>query len=218
MGAGRTELLMTIFGAWEGKFTREIEVRGKHVDVDSPGDAIRNGIGFVTEDRKRFGLILEQTILDNMTLAALKHLSKFLHTDRGSSKPHRPPCVRCVLRPIRRTTRQHALGRQPAKIVLGKWLLTNPRVLFRRTDTRIDVGAKQRSTPSQRLASEGVAIGRHPNCPSAWPVRSRDRAAQGRLTANSPERGTARKSNGGRDGIINDERKETAYNPGVRAD
>ena len=62
MGAGRTELLMAIFGAWPGKSSGETIVEGKPVKISSPTDAIENGIGFVTEDRKRFGLILEQTI------------------------------------------------------------------------------------------------------------------------------------------------------------
>ncbi len=82
MGAGRTELLMTIFGAWQGAFTREILVDGKPVSIGSPADAISNGVGFVTEDRKRFGLILEQTILDNMTLAGLRTISG------RADKPH----------------------------------------------------------------------------------------------------------------------------------
>src|SRR4029434_10057763 len=75
MGAGRTELLTAVFGAWPGRYKRQIAVDGKDVRIDSPADAIRHGIGFVTEDRKRFGLILEQTILDNMTLAGLRRIS-----------------------------------------------------------------------------------------------------------------------------------------------
>ncbi|MGB5012983.1 MAG: ATP-binding cassette domain-containing protein, partial [Pyrinomonadaceae bacterium] len=67
MGAGRTELLMGIFGAWNGKYGRQITIDGKAASIGSPADAINQGIGFVTEDRKRFGLILEQTVLDNMT-------------------------------------------------------------------------------------------------------------------------------------------------------
>jgi D-xylose transport system ATP-binding protein len=74
MGAGRSELLMAIFGAWNGKKSGEIFVEGRKVSIDSPRDAIENGIGFVTEDRKRFGLLLEQTILDNLTLAGLKRI------------------------------------------------------------------------------------------------------------------------------------------------
>jgi len=71
-GAGRSELLMAIFGAHPGKATGEIFVEGKRVSIPNPSEAIKNGIGFVTEDRKRYGLILEQAILDNMTLAGLK--------------------------------------------------------------------------------------------------------------------------------------------------
>src|SRR5215213_3614558 len=79
MGAGRSELLMSIFGAWQGKTSREIYVENRQISIDAPSDAIRHGIGFVTEDRKRFGLLLEQPILDNMTLAGLKRISgKFL--------------------------------------------------------------------------------------------------------------------------------------------
>ncbi len=69
MGSGRSELLMAVFGAHAGRKSGEIFVDGKAVEVKRPSDAIKHGIGFVTEDRKRYGLILEQTILKNMTLA-----------------------------------------------------------------------------------------------------------------------------------------------------
>src|SRR5216684_2464233 len=75
MGSGRSELLMAIFGAHAGRKSAEILVDGKRVQINQPADAIKHGIGFVTEDRKRYGLILEQTILKNMTLAGLRKLS-----------------------------------------------------------------------------------------------------------------------------------------------
>src|SRR3989475_9594719 len=75
MGSGRTELLMAIFGADPGRKSAEIYVDGRLVQIKQPADAIRQGIGFVTEDRKRYGLILDQTILRNMTLAGLRKLS-----------------------------------------------------------------------------------------------------------------------------------------------
>src|SRR5438874_963664 len=75
MGSGRSELLMAIFGAHAGRKSADLFVGGQGIQVNHPYDAIKNGIGFVTEDRKRYGLILEQTILKNMTLAALRHLS-----------------------------------------------------------------------------------------------------------------------------------------------
>ena len=162
MGAGRSELLMSVFGAWEGRFSREIEVGGKKVNVDSPSDAIRNGIGFVTEDRKRFGLILEQTILDNMTLAALKSISgRFLtHFSREQRAASASMQALKVKADSPMTITNTLSGGNQQKVVLGKWLLTNPRVLFLDEPTRgIDVGAKQEIYAEiNRLASEGVAI------------------------------------------------------------
>ena len=63
MGAGRTDLLMAIFGAHAGSSTGEILIEGKRAIINRPSDAIRLGLGFVTEDRKRFGLVIDQTTL-----------------------------------------------------------------------------------------------------------------------------------------------------------
>ena len=162
MGAGRTELLMAIFGAWQGRCSREIEVEGKRTTIDSPGDAIAKGVGFVTEDRKRFGLILEQTILDNMTLAGLRSISGRFVTNRtretiaanGSMKS-----LRIKANSPLAVTETLSGGNQQ-KVVLGKWLLTNPKVLFLDEPTRgIDVGSKQEIYAEiNKLASEGMAI------------------------------------------------------------
>ncbi|MCA1628375.1 MAG: ATP-binding cassette domain-containing protein, partial [Acidobacteria bacterium] len=81
MGAGRSELLMGIFGAHVGRTSGEVLIEGKPVKINSPAEAIRQGLGFVTEDRKRFGLVLDQTILNNMTLAGLKNISGRFVTD-----------------------------------------------------------------------------------------------------------------------------------------
>jgi len=162
MGAGRTELLTAIFGAWQGRYEREIAIEGRAVDVDSPSDAIRHGIGFVTEDRKRFGLILEQTILDNMTLAALWRISggPLTHRTRetvAASGPIRTLGIRAA---SSMTVTNTLSGGNQQKVVLGKWLLTNPKVLFLDEPTRgIDVGAKQEIYAEiNKLASEGMAI------------------------------------------------------------
>ena len=81
MGSGRSELLMAIFGAHPGRKSAEILVAGQPIEINQPSDAIKHGIGFVTEDRKRYGLILDQTILRNMTLAGLRRLSGRLITN-----------------------------------------------------------------------------------------------------------------------------------------
>ena len=162
MGAGRTELLMAIFGAWQGKYSREIEVDGKPAAITSPADAIGLGIGFVTEDRKRFGLILEQTILDNMTLAGLRSISgKFVTNRTRETMAARGPMQSLRIKANSPLTVAGTLsGGNQQKVVLGKWLLTNPKVLFLDEPTRgIDVGAKQEIYAEiNKLAKDGMAI------------------------------------------------------------
>ena len=161
MGAGRSELLMSIFGA-QAERSGEIFVDGKQVRVDSPADAIRHGIGFVTEDRKRFGLILDQTILNNLTLAALKRISgKFVtNSSREISAAGAPMQNLRIKAGSVMTVAGTLSGGNQQKVVLGKWLLTAPKVLFLDEPTRgIDVGAKQEIYAQiNRLAETGLAI------------------------------------------------------------
>lgn len=162
MGAGRSELLMSIFGAWKGKYSRTLLMNGKEVKIDSPRDAIEHGIGFVTEDRKRFGLILEQTILDNMTLAGLKKISgAFLtHRTKEGIAVQGPMSSLRVKANSPLTITGTLSGGNQQKVVLGKWLLTGPKILFLDEPTRgIDVGAKQEIyTEINKLAKQGLAI------------------------------------------------------------
>ncbi len=162
MGAGRTELLMSIFGAWQGPVSRRIEIGGRQANINSPGDAISQGVGFVTEDRKRFGLILEQTILDNMTLAGLRTISgKFVTNRTRETIAAKGPMQSLRIKANSPLTIAGTLsGGNQQKVVLGKWLLTNPKVLFLDEPTRgIDVGAKQEIYAEiNRLAKEGLAI------------------------------------------------------------
>jgi D-xylose transport system ATP-binding protein len=162
MGAGRTELLTAVFGAWQGKYSRSIEIDGRAISIDSPADAIANGIGFVTEDRKRFGLILEQTILDNITLAGLKNIAGRLLTSRMRESAAAQGAMRSLR--IKATSSLAVTGTlsggNQQKVVLGKWLLTDPKVLFLDEPTRgIDVGAKQEIYAEiNKLAEQGLAI------------------------------------------------------------
>jgi len=162
MGAGRSELLMAVFGAQAGRSGGEFFVDGKKIQLNSPADAIRHGIGFVTEDRKRFGLVLDQTILNNLTLAALKQISgRFILNPgketaaAGSSMQALRVKAGSVL-----TVTGNLSGGNQQKVVLGKWLLTDPKVLFLDEPTRgIDVGAKQEIYAQiNRLAEAGLAI------------------------------------------------------------
>ena len=162
MGAGRSELLMSVFGAWRGRYSREVLIGGVPTTINSPADAIARGVGFVTEDRKRFGLILDQTILDNMTLAGLRSISGKIVTNRSREiKAARRPMEALRIKAGSPLTIAGTLsGGNQQKVVLGKWLLTEPKVLFLDEPTRgIDVGAKQEIYAEiNELAKQGLAI------------------------------------------------------------
>ncbi|HYX29081.1 MAG TPA: ATP-binding cassette domain-containing protein [Pyrinomonadaceae bacterium] len=162
MGSGRSELLMAIFGAHAGRKSAEVFVNGVRVQINSPNDAIDHGIGFVTEDRKRYGLILDQTILRNMTLAGLRKLSgRFItNEDAEAAAGERAASDLRIKANSVFTVVGTLSGGNQQKVVLAKWLLTKPRVLFLDEPTRgIDVGAKQEIYAQiNRLAESGLAI------------------------------------------------------------
>ncbi len=165
LGAGRSEVLMTLFGAFGSRVRGEILVDGKRVRIASPADAIRHGLGFVTEDRKRFGLVLDQSILNNMTLAGLPRIAaRFggLLTDKGKEMRLGEQAARDLRVKARSVLAEVGTlsGGNQQKVVLGKWLLTNPKVLLLDEPTRgIDVGAKQEIYREiNRLAQTGMGI------------------------------------------------------------
>ena len=162
MGAGRSELLMAIFGAHARRAVGEVLIEGQRVRIESPADAIKHGLGFVTEDRKRYGLVLDQTILNNMTLAGLARISgRFVtNLDAEAAAGNRSMKeLRVKANSVFAVTGTLSGGNQQ-KVVLAKWLLTNPRVLFLDEPTRgIDVGAKQEIYAQiNKLAKSGLAI------------------------------------------------------------
>jgi D-xylose transport system ATP-binding protein len=162
MGAGRSDLLMGIFAAHPGRTTGEVSIDGRVARINNPSDAIRHGVGFVTEDRKRYGLVLDQTILNNMTLASLDKISgKFLtDIDAEAAMAEREMRNLRVKAPNVFTIAGTLSGGNQQKVVLAKWLLTRPAVLFLDEPTRgIDIGAKQEIYAEiNRLASSGLAI------------------------------------------------------------
>jgi D-xylose transport system ATP-binding protein len=162
MGAGRSDLLMAIFGAHAGRVSGSIKLAGRPIQIRSPAEAIKQGIGFVTEDRKRFGLVLDQTILNNMTLAGLRRISgRFITSvDAESAAGERAMKELRVKANSVFTISGTLSGGNQQKVVLAKWLLTNPRVLFLDEPTRgIDVGAKQEIYAQiNKLAESGLAI------------------------------------------------------------
>ncbi len=145
-----------------GKVSGEILIEGKRASINSPSDAIKHGIGFVTEDRKRLGLILDQTVLNNMTLAALTDLSGRFITHRGREKTFGEKArkdLRVKTSSVETVVGTLSGGNQQ-KVVLAKWLLTNPKILFLDEPTRgIDIGAKgEIQALVNELAKEGLGV------------------------------------------------------------
>ena len=163
MGAGRTELAMSIFGrAYGTRISGTVLKNGKEIDVSSIDKAIANGIAYATEDRKAYGLILIEQIKDNITLANLEEVS-----DVGVINEPRELTVtreyRDKLNIKCSSILQLAInlsGGNQQKVVLSKWLFANPDILILDEPTRgIDVGAKYEIyTIINRLASEGKGI------------------------------------------------------------
>ncbi|HSP17174.1 MAG TPA: ATP-binding cassette domain-containing protein [Thermoanaerobaculia bacterium] len=162
VGAGRSELMMAIFGAHPGRKSGRFFVGGSAVSIDEPSQAIAAGIGFVTEDRKRYGLLLDQTLVANLTLAALKRISGRIvtHPDAETVAGERSMKELRIKASSVFAVAGTLSGGNQQKVVLAKWLLTEPKVLFLDEPTRgIDVGAKQEIyVQIDRLASQGLAI------------------------------------------------------------
>ncbi|MDX3924470.1 MAG: sugar ABC transporter ATP-binding protein [Shinella sp.] len=162
LGAGRTEVLETIFGSSEGRRNGEIRLDGHMVHIRSPLDARRLGIALVTEDRKSQGLHLHDSITDNVALPLVGRMSRFgLRSFAGEASVARVAVetlgVRCGS--IDQLAGTLSGGNQQ-KVVIGKWLATNPRVLLLDEPTRgIDVGAKREIYDLIfELARKGLAI------------------------------------------------------------
>ena len=163
MGAGRTELAMSVFGRAYGRgISGEVRLHGRLVDVGTIGKAIAAGLAYVTEDRKHYGLVLEDDIRHNVTLANLSAVSSAAVVDRGReyrvAEDYRQRLrIRCssVFQEV-----VNLSGGNQQKVVLAKWLFADPEVLILDEPTRgIDVGAKfEIYTLMAELAAAGKCV------------------------------------------------------------
>ena len=146
MGAGRSELLLHIFGAWGRRRAGLVQLRGRELIRHSPHEAISRGLVMVTEDRKRLGLVLDQSISFNLSLSSLMRYARQGFLDAASEHTgNRGYFERLRIKAPHLEARVGGLsGGNQQKVVIGKALMTDPQVVFLDEPTRgIDVGAKQ---------------------------------------------------------------------------
>jgi ribose transport system ATP-binding protein len=160
MGAGRTEVARAIIGA--DLSTGVVEVKGKRVTVRNPADAVKNGIGYLSEDRKRYGLLLDQDVVRNVMLSSLPGMTRagFVR-DLDGRRVARQMVDQLAIRTPSVTQRTKNLsGGNQQKVVLAKWLVRDCDVLIVDEPTRgIDVGAKDEIYGLlTNLAAQGKSI------------------------------------------------------------
>lgn len=161
MGAGRTELVSSIFGVYPGKKTGEIIIDGQKVTIKNSIDAINFGIALVSEDRKGSGLVLNMNVKENISMASLKKVSTlFLDENKEIKNAQHYINFLNIKTPNFETVVNNLSGGNQQKVVLGKWLLTQPKVLILDEPTRgIDIGAKYEIYEiMNQLVDQGVIV------------------------------------------------------------
>ena len=178
MGAGRTELLMHLFGAWGHRVSGDVTLRGQPFPAPTPRDAITRGLVLVSEDRKRYGLISPQPIGFNLSLSSLSRFTRTPPLSRGPRDGLYTRDLALIDTPAEHDANQHFFtslrikapdqhtrvgglsGGNQQKVVLGKALMTEPAVVLLDEPTRgIDVGAKLEVYELiNQLTTEGKAV------------------------------------------------------------
>jgi D-xylose transport system ATP-binding protein len=162
LGAGRTELVTTVFGEY-GKVTDgSIVLEGEELKIRSSRDAIEHGISLVPEDRKGQGLILIQTILNNVSLPNLNQFAKFGRLDKDAELrvSMEQASDLAIKAPNLQVLVSALSGGNQQKVVIAKWLMSDPKILIMDDPTRgVDVGAKYEIYKlMNELAEQGVSI------------------------------------------------------------
>jgi inositol transport system ATP-binding protein len=161
MGSGRSEVLETVFGIYPAE-SGKIRVKGKEVKIREPHQAIAAGLGLLTEDRKKTGIMGVLSVRDNMIVAALNRFSNFGVLRRGDvEKQCEDQRQALALKtPSLNQLIQNLSGGNQQKVLISRWLLTDPDILIIDEPTRgIDVGAKSEiHRLMSELAKQGKAI------------------------------------------------------------
>ena len=162
VGAGRSEVLSAVFGYITGGVTKKIMIDGRETKISTPMDAIRNGMGYITEERKQTGYIWVHSIRENLTLACLKKLSRygFVRKKREAEMAEEMFRLLDIRAPSVETMLVNLSGGNQQKVVVGKWLLSEPRILLIDEPTKgIDVGTKAEIYKIMNdLTHKGVSI------------------------------------------------------------
>ncbi len=161
VGAGRSETMQAIFGL-SGHIKGQIFVEGKEVQIHTPLDALASGIALVPEDRKKDGLYLSQSVRYNMTIEVLK---SFIGKMRVDAKKEEEITQKYIdMLSIKTPTHEQRIGNlsggNQQKVLIGRWLATQPKILILDEPTRgVDVGAKSEIyTIMNQLAKQGMTI------------------------------------------------------------
>lgn len=162
LGSGRSEIVRSIFGLEEFK-SGKIFIEGKETHIKHPSDAIKKGIGFVSEDRRLEGLIMDHSIQKNLSIVNLKSLRRALdYLDRKREVVMCEKNVRDFHIATDRISKavKYLSGGNQQKVVISKWLNINPKILILDEPTRgVDVGAKREIyTFLSNLTTRGIAV------------------------------------------------------------
>lgn len=161
MGAGRTEVARAVYGA-DPKDMGEIFIKGKKVSINSPADAVKNGICYLSEDRKRYGLMLSKSVTENTAIASIEKFCElgWIRDEKIENAAREKNKLLRTKTPHMRQAVKNLSGGNQQKVIVARWLIKNSDIFIFDEPTRgIDIGAKSEMYElMEQLAGEGRSI------------------------------------------------------------